>query len=304
MQYMQWFKNKIIFVALSLLPLLQAVGQEGDNPFELKPRLSLPALKEDSAVAAPTGNPFDLVAPTSATARPEPAIEPPQAAPDKTSSPPSPMTSYRRFLLIANLTLLLSLTILVTLFRGQVAKAYRAFLNDNILSQLQREREAGGGTPYYFFYGLFLLNAGLFVFLLARHYGMDFSPNYWKGLMYCTGGVAGLFLAKHVILNFLAFVFPVKKEVRLYGFTIIIFSMMLGFFLVIANLFLAYAPEKASQLAIYGAYAGIGAAYLFRSLRGLFIANRFLLFHKFHFLLYICTVEIAPVLVLAKLIYG
>ncbi len=301
---MQLLKGTIIFFCISLLPLLPVVGQEGGNPFDLRPRLSLPALEEDSAVAAPTGNPFDLVATTPATARPQPTIEPRQVVPDKSPAPSSPMASYRRFLLIANLILLLLLAILVTLFRGQVVKAYRAFLNDNILSQLQREREAGGGMPYYFLYGLFLLNAGLFVFLLARHYGMDFSPDYWSGLAYCIGGTASLFLAKHIILNFLAFVFPVKKEVQLYSFTIIIFSIMLGFFLVIANLLLAYMPEKAFQLALYGAYAGIGATYLFRSMRGLFIANRFLLFHKFHFLLYICTVEIAPVLVLAKLIYG
>jgi len=41
---------------------------------------------------------------------------------------------------------------------------------------------------------------------------------------------------------------------------------------------------------------------LFRGLRGLFIARRFFAWHKFHFLLYLCTVEIAPAIVLIKLI--
>jgi len=39
-------------------------------------------------------------------------------------------------------------------------------------------------------------------------------------------------------------------------------------------------------------------------LRGLLLANKFVLFHKFHFLLYICIVEIAPVVLVLKLIFS
>ena len=292
----------LVIAALAILLPLFPFAQGGSNPFDLSPRLSLPDVEEDTATAPGTGNPFDLVAPSKASAPSKPAVKP-SARPEESAKAPAPLqNTYRTFLLITNILLLLLLTILLTIFRGQASKAYRAFLNDNLLSQLQREREAGGGLPYYFFYGFFMINAGFFVFLLARYYGLSFSNNDWVGLLYSIGGVAGLFLAKHLLLGFLAFVFPIGKEVHLYSFTIIVFSIMLGFFLVIVNLLLSYSPEDTTQLVLYGAYAGIAATYLFRSLRGLFIGNRFLLFHKFHFLLYICTVEIAPVLVLAKLV--
>lgn len=308
MHPMQMLKNTIgallATVALLFLLPLSSATQDGGNPFELSPRLSIPPSDgiADSATTADTGNPFDLVAPAEPAGRPKPAATPPPASRKTASAPASVQSRYRTFLLIANISILLLLTVLITLLRSQAGKAYRAFFNDNLLSQLQREREAGGGLPYYFFYGFFMINAGFFVFLLARHYGLSFSHNYWAGLLYCIGGAAGLFLAKHILLGFLAFVFPIDKEVHLYSFTIIVFSIMLGFFLVIVNLLLSYSPEESTQWVLYGAYACIGATYIFRSLRGLFIGNRFLLFHKFHFLLYICTVEIAPVLVLAKLV--
>ena len=303
---MQMLKNTVrgllATVALLFVLPLSPATQGDSNPFELSPRLSVPPPEEDSAAAAGTGNPFDLVAPVEQAERPKPAVSPLPAG-RKTVPASAPVkNSYRTFLLITNIGILLLLTVLITLLRSQAGKAYRAFFNDNMLSQLQREREAGGGLPYYFFYGFFMINAGFFVFLLARYYGLSFSNNDWVGLLYSIGGVAGLFLAKHLLLGFLAFVFPIGKEVHLYSFTIIVFSIMLGFFLVIVNLLLSYSPEDTTQLVLYGAYAGIAATYLFRSLRGLFIGNRFLLFHKFHFLLYICTVEIAPVLVLAKLV--
>ena len=41
---------------------------------------------------------------------------------------------------------------------------------------------------------------------------------------------------------------------------------------------------------------------VFCILRGLFLASKYLSFHKFHFFMYLCTVEIAPVLVVVKLL--
>ncbi len=297
------WRNSTRLAAVVLILFLPSppAAQDGRNPFELSPRLSLPDVEEDSA-AADTGNPFDIIAPVNPPVGRGPEIK--KTAPKERPAPPAPLQSrYRTFLLITNIGILLLLAILLTLFRGQAGKAYRAFLNDNLLNQLQREREAGGGLPYYLYYGFFMINAGFFLFLLSRHYGFNFSGNHWYGLLYCIGGVAGIFLAKHLLLGYLAFVFPVEKETHLYSFTIIIFSIILGFFLLLINLLLAYAPADTVQWILYAAYTGIGMSYLFRSLRGLFIGNRFLLFHKFHFLLYICTVEIAPVLVLAKLFF-
>ena len=69
-----------------------------------------------------------------------------------------------------------------------------------------------------------------------------------------------------------------------------------------ANILIAYAPQTMTSSLVYAAIGLVGLVYLFRSLRGLFIANRFLLFHKFHFLLYICTVEIAPIIIFLKLL--
>jgi hypothetical protein len=41
--------------------------------------------------------------------------------------------------------------------------------------------------------------------------------------------------------------------------------------------------------------------YIYRSLRALNIGSKFLVSDQFHFLLYLCTVEVAPVVLLAKL---
>ncbi|MEL6924738.1 MAG: DUF4271 domain-containing protein, partial [Bacteroidota bacterium] len=107
---------------------------------------------------------------------------------------------------------------------------------------------------------------------------------------------------KHLILRLVAAVFPVQKEVLLYNFTIIIFNIVLGIMLMPFNLFIALATSPVAKILIYIVLGLVGLAYLYRSLRGIFIASKYLTFNKFHFFIYFCTVEIAPLAIDVKLV--
>lgn len=195
------------------------------------------------------------------------------------------------------------LAVFVTLFRSNVVKSFQAFFNDNIMGQLYREQGTIIAGAYLLLYGMFLINAGIFTYLLLGYFSKDFVTSNFSSLLYCILGVTGLFLLKHFVLLLMGNIFPVEKETKLYNFTITIFGIVLGVFLVPMNILIAYAPVEFVQYFVYAVFVSIGLIYLLRSLRGLFIANRFLLFHKFHFLLYLCTVEIAPLVILSKLLF-
>ena len=200
--------------------------------------------------------------------------------------------------------ILVLLTFLMTLFRSLFSRVYKAFINDNMMNQLFREKEGSGNLVFFILYGMFLINLGFFLFLLSKHYEVAPSFGNFRWLLYCIGGASGLIILKHLLLKVLGFIFPVSKEMDLYNFTIIVFGIVIGLILIPVNIFLAYGPAEMMSSLIYFTFIVLILIYLFRSLRGLFIANKFLVFYKFHFLLYICTVEIGPVLVLTKLLLG
>jgi hypothetical protein len=291
------------FALLLLLTLCSAYTVlSQSNPFDLTPRLNTPQ-GVDTSITEGTGNPFDVVAPPPGQASSPSASRSVEPAFELKREPVVTVDSqYKRLALIATLISLLLLTILVTLFRGQLSRAYRAFMSDNMLNQLQREYEGGGGFPYYLYYVLFLFNAGFYVYLLAHHNSVSIAATPFWSLLYSIGFVAAFFLSKHLLLTFVGSVFPVRKEIASYNLTIVVFNIVLGLILIIANLLLAYASESLFEVLTYGTLGAVGAVYLFMALRGLFIAGRLIAFHKFHFLLYICTVEIAPIAVIAKLI--
>ncbi len=291
-------------------------AQGGSNPFDIQSRTSTPTATvevdspaEDTVSKAVSNNPFDLVSESSAIVpvqKPKPAITPPKKTPEPEVAPKpelrntAPVSTSKGFLFSLILSIMITLTLLITLLRGILAKGFRAFFNDNILSQLHREHGPVGNMPYLLFYFFFFFNLTAFVWLANSHFQWAKLDGNWKTVGMIALGVLFVFFVKHFLLKVIEIVFPVEKEVRLYNFTIIVFSMILGMFLVPLNTLLAYGPQEMAKPVFYGAVSLIGLIYLYRAFRGILIGARFLSLHKFHFLLYICAIEIAPLVVLWK----
>ncbi len=292
----------LVFICLIFVGL--AGGQTTPNPFDLAFRTDAPpvAASGDAASApARSGNPFELSAPT----QPGKKMVRKAVAGKKNAQPrrlPNP-ARYRGFLLGAILVSLLLLTFFITFFRSLYGRAYKAMLNDNLLNQAYRDRQSGAGQAFMILYSLFFINAGLFLFLLLRHKKVLLpGESHMANLLYCVGAVAVVFLLKHLVLRIIGNIFPIHKEISAYNFTIMIFGIMMGLFLGPANFLIAYAPDQWTPWLLNGTLLLLALFYLLRSLRGAFIANNYLLYYKFHFLLYLCTVEIAPALALVKII--
>lgn len=297
-----------------LLPVW-CISQASANPFELTPRLettseertpstpaNIPATTTDTAtLSTPTHtNPFDIKAPVKASANtPKPVVNPSLS---KAPRAKAPLLPDGRFKLVMTFIILTLLTVLVTLFRPYISRVYRSVTNENLLNQYFRERETGRYLPYNLLYFLFFINAGYFCYQLSRYYGAYVFSSPLYSFLFITGSILLLFTGKHLLLILLGYIFPIEKELSLYSFSITVFSIFLGLALIPVNLLIAYAPDYLTFVAIYLGFFVIGAFYAFRSLRGLFIANKYLLDNFFHFLLYICTVEIAPILLLVKVV--
>lgn len=316
----------LLLVVLGEVFTLRA--QNARNPFELTPRLDPAAQIEEASVedtatseanpfdlqragqsAVPSGNsaridsstnPFDLVVPSSSSVEQSSADKAVTApAKDELTGATDDNSTNGTLLLITSL-LLSAATLSLIFFRSMYLKAYRALFNDNLLSQLYREREAGALGIFLITYGVFFLAAGFFTVLALRHWGHLAQEGLWSQFLYITVGITSLMVVKHLLLAIIGYVFPVEKETSRYSFTIMVFAIILGLFLTIGAVILAYAPAEYHRWIIYIGVGTLLAVYLLRSFRGLFIANRFIFNYQFHFLSYICAVEIGPALCLFK----
>lgn len=278
-------------------------GQTEVNPFEMRNRL--PREMAATGITTPgnssQANPFDV-----GQHRPPGAA---RALAENVTKPFRPSRLLPRYgNSMSNLALFGILAVIFTLMtlsvaanRKSVEKAWRGFLNENGLTVAQREAAGFVGiTPYLLLYGSFLLNAGMFLFLIVRISKKE-TFNNLPFFFICMFVAAVIFLSKHLMLYITAWLFPVEKEVRRYNFLVIIFNCVLGLFLMPFNFLLAFAQESYQEFLLFWTLGLVVIFYIYRALRSSRISTKFLADNQFHFLLYLCAVEIAPVILVIKL---
>jgi hypothetical protein len=230
------------------------------------------------------------------------AISPTPSIPPAGPSLLDKKTYSKNFLFWIFLVTLTIMAFVVANARYMIRDAYSAVLNNNALRQVYKEPIGWGNIAYLALYGLFWINVGTLVFLLMSHWGIKLPYSQSLTLLMCVGCVAAVFLIKHLILFIIANVFPIEKEIKTYNFIILTAGTILGLILMPLNIFIAYTSSGLSELFIYIAGGAIGLTYLVRSLRSLTIASPHIIENRFHFFIYLCAVEIAPLMILVKLI--
>ncbi len=195
---------------------------------------------------------------------------------------------------------LIYLAFVMTVYQPQVSKIWGAFTNEQALASLYRERGGQMSFHYWVIYTLFAVSTGVFCYQIAHYFGARMHSAL-LGLGLCMFGVALVTFFRHTFLKIIAAIFPFFKEVNLYIFTITIFHLAMGLLLVPFVIFIAFAPASMQTVALYAGLGLVGFIYILRSVRGLMIATKYILEYRFHFLLYLCAVEIAPLLILIKL---
>lgn len=199
------------------------------------------------------------------------------------------------------LGVLLVFTSLFGAAKGKLNQISSSFFNENFLRQTYRSNQGNFSFLYILLYILALINGAIFVYLLSDYFNWE-RPTSILFLVKTVCVVCVVFIGKHLLLSIVGFIFPIQKELGLYNFTIMVFGIILGLFLFPINIVIAYAPIPVGKVVVYLALGAIIAIYLFRMIRGLSIGSKYLVLHKFHFFIYLCTVEILPIIILIKIL--
>jgi len=289
----------ILFVFITLVFGGQLSAQ---NPFEVRQTPNLAArdtLKENKSPeeSIDHSNPFEIKhVPANYAIRDTLLVKKPIPITSKKTANPN-------FLFVTISILLLFLTMLVVLNRSLLANIYRAILSDTFLKSVYRFQNNSQTLSYGLFYLFFVLNAGLFLFLLLKQMKVDYFSSDPILFFVCVGIIASVYLVRHLVLKIIGVIFPVTKEVGYFNFTILAFNIFLGIALLPINGLISFSGDYIATLCLYIGVIIFVILYSIRQLRGMLLAANFLTYQKFHFIIYLCTVEIAPVIILAKLIF-
>jgi len=279
------------------------LAQQGEvNPFELPERVAIiDSLKmtADSTVLdslLASDNPFEKITEYNSEKNTSTANTPEIRSPE--DSEPIPNIWMGGIVLI----LAVLMAILNTAHSSDLQRTMRSFTNQNILNFNFRTQKGRLSTMYIIAYILYAISVGAFLYLLGWYFGVPALTGSIYSALICMGFVAVVMFARHTLLRIIGWIMPFDKELSMYNYMIAVFNQVLGITLLPFIIVAAFAPDPLKKIALFGGLAVILLVYLYRSIRGFMISGKFLAVHKFHFFLYLCAVEIAPVLILVKVL--
>lgn len=299
--------HKILLVLLLGLPIIGLFGQGASNPFDLnfrkKTEINLPkdsiqqktSISKETPLSSKPSNPFDIVA------SPLKPVEGQKITKEeKQISAESPKEQGDLgFLFWLFLTIILLFSAIYGISRERIEQLYHSFLNENFLRQLHRQNQGAFSVVYLVLYLFAFFNLGILVFHCLNYWEVNI-PKTLFFVLQLIGVTALILLGKHLLLTILGIVFPIHKEISLYNFTIMTFWILIGIFLLPINILIAYAPSILSKYVMLGAVGVILVVLIYRGIRGISIGSKYLFSYKFHFFIYLCTIEVLPFIILLK----
>lgn len=199
--------------------------------------------------------------------------------------------------------LLLFFAILRLLFPKYLADLWRLFFRTTLKQRQLTEQLSQTPLPSLLFNLLFVVAGGLYSsFLFYYVEGRIPVSNFWLFALYCCAGLAAVYLVKFITLKATGWVFNVRSLTDTYIFIVFIINKVLGIFLLPVLFIVAFSGQGIANGAWVLSWIVIGGLLFYRYILALSAVRTYVQVSVFHFFLYFCAFEVAPVLLLYKMV--
>jgi hypothetical protein len=150
---------------------------------------------------------------------------------------------------------------------------------------------------------LFFFSAALYLTLVLEYYHLSIFP-FWKLLLYSLLLLAGLYIGKFLFLSFAGWVFNAREGAETYIFIVFLINKIIGVMLIPFILVIAFAEPALADAAVTASVILLIMLFVYRYFVSLKSFRSDLHINPFHFFLYLCGVEIVPLLVIGKAVFN
>ena len=181
-----------------------------------------------------------------------------------------------------------------------VESVWQSFYSKRVLSQVGKEDSIINTWTFIGLFLLFGLTLGLFLYQLAQYKNIYYSINGVRLFVSFSLIILIALAIKFLIVKFLGFVFNINKLVSEYLSVLYLSYFNIGFvFLPVTVCFCLLASELISYILWIALVLAI-VIFIWQYLRSSVNIVSNILFHKFYLVVYLCALEICPILILIK----
>jgi hypothetical protein len=191
----------------------------------------------------------------------------------------------------------------VKLFFGKyLANLMTLFFKASIRQQQLREQVLQSPFPSLLLNILFIFSAGLYAAFLLRYYHYGNPEWFWLHFIYCAGLLAVLYMLKYLVLRITGWIFNINKAVETYLFVVFMTNKVIGIFLLPFLVLIAFSGPFLTDVGITISIIMIGLFYVYRFIASYSTLHKEIKISGLYFFLYLCAFEIAPLLLIYKVL--
>ena len=149
---------------------------------------------------------------------------------------------------------------------------------------------------------LFVISAGLYLAFLSRYYQFADDLSFRLLIIYSIIFVALIYLGKFLFLKIIGWLFGVQKATDMYIFIVFMVNKMLGIFLLPILVLLAFPHPVLHPIVVVLSLFLVGFLFAYRFFISFKPVRSEVKINRFHFFLYLCAFEIAPLILIYKVL--
>lgn len=199
--------------------------------------------------------------------------------------------------------LLFYLALLKLLFPKYFSDLFRVFFNTALRQKQIREQLAQEPLPSLLLNIFSVVSGGAFGYFVLVHHGYSrLFDNKWVLLGICILALVTIYLVKFLFLQFMGWILGRRDEAEAYAFIVYMVNKIAGMALLPAGMLLALSDAGWKPAILFFVWAGLAALLLYRMIRAYQMLYKSLRINFLHLLVFVCSFEIIPILVLYKVL--
>jgi hypothetical protein len=176
------------------------------------------------------------------------------------------------------------------------------FFRVSLRQQQIREQVLQTPLPSLLLNILFLITGGLYACFLLYYSRFGANIGFWFLYLDCMIGLGAIYLVKFLVLKFCGWVFSISRATDTYIFIVFLVNKMLGIFFLPFLILITFSGDQARQIFITISLAMVFVLWMYRVLAAYRPVRNEIKLTPFHFFLYLCAFEIAPLLLIYKVL--
>jgi Domain of unknown function (DUF4271) len=209
-------------------------------------------------------------------------------------------TNGKEFLFYLMVFLLLIYAFFRIAFPKYFNDLFRLFFRTTLKQRQIKDQLMQTPLPSLLLNGFFVISAGLYITFLLQHFKLNPVDDFWLMFLYCITGLSGIYLIKFTGLKITGWLFNIREAADSYIFIVFIVNKMIGILLLPFLILLAFAQKEVYTVSLVLSWCLVSVLLIYRFILAVTAIRNQVKVNPFHFFLYCCAFEIAPLLLIYK----